>query len=50
MFGKKKEITQKFIGKTEEELEDLSQNEQKKEKTKNINPRESDNNFIFLWK
>ena len=47
MFGKKKEITQKFIGKAEEELEDLSQIEQKKEKTKNINPRESDNNFIF---
>ena len=47
MFGKKKEITQKFIGKTEEELEDFSQNEQKKEKIKGINPRESDNNFIF---
>ena len=47
MFGKKKEITQKFLGKNEEELEDFSTNEPKKEKNKNIQQRDSDNNFIF---
>ena len=45
MFGKKKEITQKFIGKSEEELEDFSTNEPKKEK--NLQHKDSDNNFIF---
>ena len=46
MFVKKKEITQKYIEENNEEIiEDLSQNEPKKEKLKNS--QNVDNNFIF---
>ena len=46
MFGKKKEITQKFIEENNEEIiDDLSQNEPKKEKFKNS--QNAENNFIF---
>ena len=44
MFGKKKEITQKFIEKDEEKSEEIT--ETKKEKNKNPPPN-SENNFIF---
>lgn len=47
MFGKKKEITQKFIVKDEEELEDYDETEPKKEKNKNAQLKDTDNNFIF---
>ena len=47
MFGKKKEITQKFIGKNEEEIEKYKKNEPKKEKNKTIQQKNLDNNFIF---
>ena len=47
MFGKKKEITQKFIVKTDEELEDFSSNDSKKEKTKNSIQASNDKNFIY---
>ena len=47
MFGKKKEITQKFIVKTDEELEDLSSNDPKREKTKNSIQSSDDKNFIY---
>lgn len=47
MFGKKKEITQKFIVKTDEELEDFSSNDSKREKTKNSIQSSDDKNFIY---
>ena len=47
MFGKKKEITQKFIVKTDEELEDFSSNDPKREKTKNSIQTSNDKNFIY---
>ena len=47
MFGKKKEITQKFIVKTDEELEDFSSNDPKREKTKNSIQSSDDKNFIY---
>ena len=46
MFGRKKEITQKFIVKQEEELADLT-NVPKRDKTKNSIQDNADNNFIF---
>ena len=47
MFGKKKEITQKFIVKTDEELEDFSSTDPKREKTKNSIQSSDDKNFIY---
>ena len=47
MFGKKKEITQKFISKSEEEIDGDSSNSLKKGKTKNSGQDSADNNFIF---
>ena len=47
MFGKKKEITQKFIVKNEEDIEFGNANESKKEKNKNVQQKGSENNFIF---
>ena len=47
MFGKKKEITQKFIVKTDEELKDFSTNDPKREKTKNSIQASDDKNFIY---
>ena len=47
MFGKKKEITQKFIVENEDELDYYDENEAKKEKNKNAQPKNADNNFIF---
>ena len=47
MFGKKKEITQKFIVENEDELEYDYENEPKRDKNKNAQPKNTDNNFIF---
>ena len=47
MFGKKKEITQKFIVKNEDETEDSNSFEIKGEKNKNSVQDNADNNFIF---
>lgn len=48
MFGRKKEITQKFIVRDDEEIDDVNnQNEPKKEKNKNALINNSENNFIF---
>ena len=48
MFGKKKEINLKFLGKNEEEeLEDVNSGNPKKDKNKNTQIKNTDNNFIF---
>ena len=47
MFGKKKEITQKFIVINEDEQEDSNSIASKGEKTKNSGQDTADNNFIF---
>ena len=47
MFGKKKEISEKFIAKPDEEINDLPPNSPKKDRTKNISQDNAKNNFIF---
>ena len=47
MFGKKKEINQKLLGKNEEEVEKDNSVEPKKDKNKNTQIKNTDNNFIF---
>lgn len=47
MFGKKKEITQKFIAKPEEETDQESSISPKKDRARNSIQDNGDNNFIF---
>ena len=47
MFGKKKEITQKFIAKPKEETDQDSSTSPKKDKPRNSVQDNTDNNFIF---
>ena len=47
MFGKKKEISEKFIAKLDEEINDDPPNSPKKDRTKNISQDNARNNFIF---
>ena len=47
MFGKKKEITQKFIAKPKEETDQDSSSSPKKDRPRNSVQDNADNNFIF---
>ena len=47
MFGKKKEITQKFIAKPKEETDQDSSSSPKKDRARNSVQDNADNNFIF---
>ena len=47
MFGKKKEITQKFISKPKEETDQESSSSPKKDRARNSVQDNTDNNFIF---
>ena len=47
MFGKKKEISEKYISKLDEEINDDPQNSPKKDRAKNISQGNARNSFIF---